>query len=119
MVCQVLLQHADNRYKATPLALPDCAGVGSTREEALANAKAALAERFAEGELVTIDVGGAEHPWLAGAGMFGNDPTFDEFLAEMEAYRRHLDEAKISGGALALHGFLPAVSTLRRSGWTT
>ena len=92
MVCQVLLQYEDNRYKATPMAPPDCAGVGSTRDEALANARAALAERFAEGELVTVDVGGAEHPWLTGAGMFRDDPTFDDFLAEMEAYRRHLDE---------------------------
>ena len=93
MVCQIFLQFAENRYKATPLVAPDCEGVGSSRDEALANVKAALAERFAEGELVTIDVGGAEHPWLAGAGMFRDDPTFEAFLAEMEAYRRQLDEA--------------------------
>jgi predicted RNase H-like HicB family nuclease len=89
MTYQVFLQHlADDGYKATPLAFPDCAVMGKTREEALANLKAALATRLAHGELVTLEVGEPTHPWLKWFGMFRDDPTFDEFLQEIEAYRR-------------------------------
>jgi len=31
------------------------------------------------------------HPWLKFAGMFKDDPLFDDVLTEIEAYRRELD----------------------------
>ena len=33
----------------------------------------------------------SEDPWVKYAGMFKDDPDFDDFLAEMEAYRREID----------------------------
>ena len=95
MTYRVFLQQtAEDSYKATPLAFPDCVAVGKTRDEALANLKAALDGRLSQGEIVTVEAGEPEHPWLKWAGVFKDDPTFDEFLAEIEAYRRELDEAE-------------------------
>jgi hypothetical protein len=33
-----------------------------------------------------------EHPWMKFAGMYEDNPLFDEVLADIEAYRRELDE---------------------------
>jgi hypothetical protein len=33
----------------------------------------------------------AEHPWMKHAGMFKDDPMFDEVLEEIAIYRRELD----------------------------
>jgi hypothetical protein len=33
----------------------------------------------------------ADNPWIKYAGMFKDDPQFDEFLTEMEFYRQELD----------------------------
>jgi hypothetical protein len=95
MTYRVFLQHLDEEgYRATPLLFPDCVAVGKTRDDALANLKAALNARLSQGEIVTIEVGESEHPWLKGAGMFKDDPTYDDFLAEVEAYRRGVDKAE-------------------------
>jgi predicted RNase H-like HicB family nuclease len=78
MIYQVFLQHTtDNGYKAIPLLFPDCVAVGETREEALANLKAVLSARLAEGEIVGVEVGEPEHSWLKGAGMFKEDASYD------------------------------------------
>jgi len=31
------------------------------------------------------------HPWLEFAGIFKDDPSFDQFLQEMETYRKEVD----------------------------
>ncbi|NET15918.1 MAG: hypothetical protein F6K08_25390 [Okeania sp. SIO1H6] len=33
----------------------------------------------------------SDNPWIKYAGMFKDDPQFDEFLGEMESYRQELD----------------------------
>ena len=35
----------------------------------------------------------AEDPWEKYAGMFADDPDFDDVMKEIEAYRKELDEA--------------------------
>jgi hypothetical protein len=102
MIYQVFLQQtADNGYKAIPLLFPDCVAVGETRDEALANLKAVLSARLAQGEIVGVELGEPEHPWLAGAGMFKDDAAYDDFLGEIEAYRREVDEAEAEGADLS------------------
>jgi len=76
--------------------MSDCVGEGQTREEAIAKAKAALVDRLARGEIVTIDVESndkvsASSLWDEQAGRFHDDPTFDEFIAEIQSERRDLD----------------------------
>ena len=102
MQYQVLVQcHPDKGYVASVLGIPDCVAEGRTKEEAIANAKAALAERLTQSEVVTVEVEvpGIErsgNPWLNNFGRFKDDPTFDDFLAEMEAYRREVDADEAS-----------------------
>lgn len=82
--------------------MADCVAEGRTREEAIANARAALIEKLALGEIVTIDVEDAEVISVSGAKAVGNvwreeafrfreDPTFDEFVAEIQSERHDLD----------------------------
>lgn len=92
MTCQALVQRIDNDgYRATALGLPDCVATGETRDEALANLKAAVSAQLANGEIVSLQVEGPESPWTRWFGMFNNDPTYDDFLAEVAAYRREVD----------------------------
>lgn len=101
---QVLVRsQSGNLFTAAVLGMADCVAEGQTREEAIANAKQVLAERLARGEIVTIELEDAEigaafkatgDVWREQAGRFRDDPTFDEFLAEVERERRDLDGEK-------------------------
>ena len=80
-------------YTATVLGWPDCTAQGATREEALTRLRQTLTRRLAQAEIVSMEL---EHPppghsWLKFAGMFKDNPLFDDVLAEVEAYRRELD----------------------------
>ena len=81
----------DGGVSATVLGLPDFKGSGVTKEEALEKLIKILQER--EPEIVTLELEPpqTEHPWMKFAGMFKNDPQFDEMLAYIEADRRELD----------------------------
>ena len=95
MTYRVFLQQTDeNDYRATPLLFPDCVALGKTRDEALANLKAMLDARLSQGEIVTVEIGEPDHPWLKGAGLFKDDSAYDAYLAEIEAHRHELDKAE-------------------------
>ena len=83
----------DGRVLATVIGLPDCQAIGATKEEALTRLYERLTERLAKAEIVSmkIEPAKAEHPWMKFAGMFKDDPLFDEVLAYIEADRRELD----------------------------
>ncbi len=100
----VLIQQEAGFYSATVWGLQDCKATGATREEALTNVRQLLIARLEKAEIVSleIEVPAREHPWMKFAGMFKDDPDFDEMLedikalrrerdAEMEAYYRQLD----------------------------
>src|SRR5258706_3315182 len=93
---QVLVRSGSaDLFLASVLGMEDCVGEGRTRDEAIAKAKAALVNRLARGEIVTIDVEdgslSAANVWPEGSERFRNDPTFAEFVTETEAERRKLD----------------------------
>ena len=93
---QVLIRSGStDLFLASVLGMDDCVGEGRTREEAIAKAKAALVDRLARGEIVTIDVEDesmlAANVWREEAGRFRDDPTFDEFVTETQSERRNLD----------------------------
>lgn len=91
----VLLQpNLPEGYIATVLGWPDLLIRGKTKEETLSNVHQAVAKRLRQSEFVTLDIPHDESndPWMKFAGMWENDPTFDDFLAEIAAYRRELDE---------------------------
>ncbi|MFM7364527.1 MAG: hypothetical protein ACKO11_08535 [Cuspidothrix sp.] len=81
----VLIQNqADGTVKATLLSLPDCQGLGATKEEALNN----LIQLFQaqKPEIVTLEIEPppTEHPWLKFAGMHKDNPLFTEALEHIE-----------------------------------
>lgn len=89
----VLIEEEEKAYKATVWGLPDCQAFGTTREEALANVRQLLTARLAKAEIVSLEIDNPhfEHPWMKFAGMFKDDPDFDEVLSFIEADRRKLD----------------------------
>ncbi len=68
--------------------------------------KSILDAQFKNGKLVTIDIdvpsdrwrslpdviAEPNDPWIANMGIFQDDPTFDDFLAEVNAYRNAFAE---------------------------
>lgn len=97
MQYQVLVEsRAHGLFLATVIGVPECVAEGATQQEALANAKAVLKERLARSELFTIELEGmsatsAANPWLEVHGSLRDDPTFDDFMAEIASYRQQLD----------------------------
>ncbi|MGI8503474.1 MAG: type II toxin-antitoxin system HicB family antitoxin [Hassallia sp.] len=83
----------DGRVLATVIGLPDCQAIGATKEEALTSLYERLTERLAKAEIVSIKIEPpkAEHPWMKFAGMYKDNPLFDEVQAYIEADRRKLD----------------------------
>lgn len=66
---------------------------GATREEAIAKVRQLCqARRRGGAELVTVEVESPLHPWLPFAGMFKDDPDFQEVVAIMAETRRKMDE---------------------------
>lgn len=98
MTYRVLLRNnPTNGYTATALAWPDCVVEASTREEALAGIESAIRELLNTAEIVEIDVpetGPTEQMTPhKGFGMFRHDPTFAEFVKEVDLYhdeRNHI-----------------------------
>lgn len=83
----------DDAVKATVIGWPGLSVSAATRQEALAKLQKLLRKRLANGEIVQLAVEDpeAKHPWLESAGIFENNPLFDEVLEEIEAYRHEVD----------------------------
>jgi hypothetical protein len=67
---------------------------GATREEVLTKVKAQLAARLRSGaQMVPLEVAEpeAKNPWVEFAGMFENDPLFDDWQKAIEEYRREAE----------------------------
>jgi predicted RNase H-like HicB family nuclease len=80
-------------YRATALGLPNCRAKGATREIALQNIRELLTIRLNQSEIVTLKIESpqSEHPWMQFAGMFQNDPQFEEVQADIQAYRQEIE----------------------------
>ncbi|MFN6513455.1 MAG: type II toxin-antitoxin system HicB family antitoxin [Nostoc sp. CreGUA01] len=89
----VLVEAKEDGYQATVWGLPDCQVFSATREEALKNLHELVNTRFQNVEIVNqeIEAPKSEHPWMKFAGMYKNNPLFDDVLSNIAAYRRELD----------------------------
>ena len=83
----------DGRFSAVVLGLSDCKSSGKTENEALENLQQLLQKRLKNSKIVTleIDCPQTDNPWMKVAGMYKDNPLFDEVLAEIEAERRQID----------------------------
>jgi hypothetical protein len=107
MQYQVFIQNpAEHRFTASVLGMmPHYVAEGTTKAEALTAVQQTLEERFAAGEIVTVNWpspngNGAQphlpHPkgdfsTLPRYGMFKEDPTFDDFIERMAEFRARYD----------------------------
>lgn len=104
MQYQVLVQKpSEQHFVASIVGLSNVVADGKTEEEAITNIKAALTSQLAAAKFVTIEIDSESekkdekaetntNPWLKHFGIFADDPTFDEFLEEVAAYRKSVDE---------------------------
>jgi len=95
MTYDVLVTKRDEKFIARVRAWPEIVAEGDTEQEVLMKAQADLKSLLAEGRIVQleIDVTPDEHPWRRFAGMFADDPDWDEFQASIQQYREELDRA--------------------------
>lgn len=89
----VLVEKKEDGYQATVWGLADCRVFAATREEALSKLHQAVNDRLQNVEIVTqkIEKPSPEHPLMKFAGMYKDNPLFDEVISNIEAYRRELD----------------------------
>jgi predicted RNase H-like HicB family nuclease len=102
MQYQVFVQKpTDRTFIASVVSLPNLTANGITEKEAIDRLKGILDAQFKHGRLVTIDIDvpserslDKSDPWITNMGIFQDDPTFDDFLAEINIYRNEIDAAK-------------------------
>lgn len=90
----VLVEHEqDGRFSALVLGLSDCKSSGKTENEALENLHQLLQKRLQNSKIVTLEIDSpqTDNPWMKVAGMYKDNPVFDEVLAEIEAERCKVD----------------------------
>jgi len=98
MQYQVLVQKPSERhFVASILGLSSIVADGTTEEEAITKIKNALKSQLATAKIVIIDIDSeptqAEtDPWIKHAGIFADDPTFNDFIEEVAAFRRQENE---------------------------
>lgn len=89
----LVVQEPDGRFSAVVLGLSDCKSSGKTENEALENLQQLLQKRLQNSKIVTLEINypQTDNPWMKVAGMYNDNPLFDEVLADIEAERRKLD----------------------------
>src|SRR5580693_8236675 len=93
MQINVLVEPMNGKgFRAAGSAPFDVVAEGATREEALAQLKDKIQARIAGAEVVTLDVGATEHPWMQFAGMYKDDPLFDEWQKAIAEYRDQVEK---------------------------
>ena len=89
----------ENRtFVASIVEFPHATANGATEQEAIDKLKSILDNQFRNGKMVTIEIDlpikkspEKSDPWIDNIGIFQDDPTFDEFLSEVNAYRNEID----------------------------
>ena len=87
----------EGKVTASILGWPECHAEGTTKEEALQRLNRVLSEQLRDREIVSLSVEVSppqpqtEHPWLQFAGMFQDNPLFEEVIQDITEYRKKLD----------------------------
>jgi predicted RNase H-like HicB family nuclease len=97
MIFDVILQkQTNNGYIARPVLWPDSAVHGATEEEALSRVHGLIRDLLERTQFVKLEVDVPEKqalsPWYTKAGIFADDPTWEDFLQTMADYRHQLDD---------------------------
>ncbi|MCE7990175.1 MAG: hypothetical protein DYG89_54230 [Caldilinea sp. CFX5] len=91
----LLTRQANDGYLARPVLMPELVVAGKDEQEALARVREALAEQQTERRVVHITLPTSQSteddPWLRFAGMWQDDPNWEQFLADIASYRQAVD----------------------------
>lgn len=91
----LLTKHPNDGFIARSLLLPEIVVTGIDEAEVLAQLRTILVQLQQNSRIVQIDVPtpktDADNPWLRMAGIFADDPTWEEFQSAITAHRRSLD----------------------------
>ncbi|MBW4643028.1 MAG: type II toxin-antitoxin system HicB family antitoxin [Goleter apudmare HA4340-LM2] len=93
MQYQVFVQsQSQENFVASVVGMPNLTVEGRTEEEAILKVKSALETELARGKFVTIEVNpkiqlNATTSKMRYAGIFANDPTFDDFMEKLTVIR--------------------------------
>ena len=75
--------------------MPDIIASGGTEQEALEKLRAAIADMQVRSRVVEVDLPlpaeVADNPWLRFAGIWADDPDWDEFQKAVAEYRAEID----------------------------
>jgi predicted RNase H-like HicB family nuclease len=95
MVYDIILSQDNSQFVARVRQWPDVVATGKTRDDVLRQVKKRLQEYLTHRvEVVQIEIDLPDknkNPWLEQFGRFQEDPTFDDLIAEIAAYRHSLD----------------------------
>lgn len=97
MQYDILLTKQPNKgYIARPILMPEIAVAGEDETEALDRVCEAIAHLHAQSRIVRIDVPIPDEPsidpWFRFAGMWGEEANWQQFEADVETFRRTIDE---------------------------
>ncbi|CAD0227327.1 hypothetical protein [Planktothrix agardhii] len=86
-------QLKNGKYQTFVLKYPSLKASGNSREKAIKKLSRRLQAFFKDTEIIQleIEVPKTEHPWLKYAGMFKDDPQFDQVLEAIQDYRNQID----------------------------
>jgi predicted RNase H-like HicB family nuclease len=97
MTYDVIIRKQQNKYIARVRDWPEVVIEEETREAAIVQIKQQLTAYLSQpSEVIQIELEPAApgaHPWLQFAGMWADDSTWDDFVAEVAAYRQEMDKA--------------------------
>lgn len=91
----LVTKEKSQRYTARVLLLPDIVVSGDTEEAVLEQVKTAITDLRSNSRIVHLDVppfvGEESDPWLRYAGLWADDPDWEIFQTEVEAFRKVMD----------------------------
>jgi hypothetical protein len=96
MIYDVLVtREANEHYTARVLALPDIIVSGTDKQEVLHQVHAVLVHLLNKSRLVRLTIPTPTDwevdPWVRAAGMWANDPDWEQFQQAIQAYRQKTD----------------------------
>ena len=94
MEMTVLIEPKDGRFRASTSQPITMETEGASREEALERLRDLAISRRAGGELVSVSLpsGDSRQPWMKFAGIWKDNPDFDQFVRNVAEYRHTVDE---------------------------
>ncbi len=83
----------NGKYQTFVLDYPSLKASANSKDEALLKLSHRLQAFFKDTEIIQleIEINKPEDPWMKFAGMFKDDPQFDEFLQAIQDYRNEID----------------------------